>query len=233
MLTRLRRTANDAWNLLKPASGQQSFSQQGEDLVLRSLLEEERIAMPNYVDIGSNDPVRLSNTYLFYSGGSQGLCVEPNPAYNLRYRRFRGRDRLLNVGVTAGSSGSLDYFEMDWPEFNTFDAAQAKEIERRYEGRNSIRRVSRKPILNINELLEQRANQTIDLLSLDVEGSDLGILGALDFSRFGPRFICVEHTGTVTRGSEALSDSIQQLLASKGYLMRAHNSINAIYQRAG
>jgi hypothetical protein len=72
----------------------------------------------------------------------------------------------------------------------------------------------------------------IDLLSLDVEGSDLDILGALDFARFGPRFICVEHTGAVARGSQALSDCIQQLLASEGYLMRAYNSINAIYQRA-
>ena len=45
----------------------ESFSQEGEDLILKRLFDHLK---PNdkgfYIDIGAHHPVRFSNTYLFY-----------------------------------------------------------------------------------------------------------------------------------------------------------------------
>jgi hypothetical protein len=41
-------------------------------------------------------------------------------------------------------------------------------------------------------LLEAKAPQLIDLLSLDVEGNELQVLGGLDFEVFKFKYICVE-----------------------------------------
>jgi len=208
-----------------------SYAQQGEDLILSHLLSVEGITKPFYVDIGSNDPVVLSNTYFFYRPGGQGVCVEPNTRYNARYRRYRPRDTLLNVGVTTGASTSLPYYEMDWPEFNTFDKKQAEAVQSRYGDRNAIRRVTSLPLVNVNDLLDKHVRRPVDVLSLDVEGLDARILAAIDFTRWSPTFICVEHSQLTQTPDQPASVSIQALLCTRGYVLEAHNSINGIYRR--
>ena len=65
-----------------------SYAQQGEDLVVRTLCEHLELALRTYLDIGANDPILGSNTYLPYLEGARGVLVEPNP---LHCRRLRGQ----------------------------------------------------------------------------------------------------------------------------------------------
>ena len=48
-----------------PPTGNESFSQAGEDRVVRYLFNSLNIWNPTYLDIGANYPVSGNNTYLF------------------------------------------------------------------------------------------------------------------------------------------------------------------------
>jgi hypothetical protein len=58
---------------------ERSYSQAGEDKILRLMFQSFEKRNITYLDIGTNDPVSINNTYLFYLNGGGGVCVEPNP----------------------------------------------------------------------------------------------------------------------------------------------------------
>jgi glycosyltransferase involved in cell wall biosynthesis len=58
-----------------------SYSQCGEDIIIDFLLTWLKIKNPTYLDIGANDPVKLSNTYYFYKKGSRGVLIEPDSIF--------------------------------------------------------------------------------------------------------------------------------------------------------
>src|SRR5690349_6569807 len=99
-----------------------SWSQEGEDLILARLLQDTPTGF--YVDVGAHDPFRFSNTAYFYARGWSGINTEPDPDGCATLRRFRGRDRTLNIGV-ANTPGKLTYHRFYEPALNTFDAKLA------------------------------------------------------------------------------------------------------------
>src|SRR4051794_6249606 len=69
-----------------------SYSSHGEDLEIASLLKQYDMSNSIYIDIGANDPVANSNTYLFYRKGFSGICLDPNYEYAPMYYLLRHRD---------------------------------------------------------------------------------------------------------------------------------------------
>lgn len=206
--------------------GKRAYSQQGEDLIIDSLLKSISVEKPFYLDIGANHPIKLSNTYFFYRKGASGICIEPNTEFRFLYSIFRRRDQLLNIGLTGGSTSKAQYYIMDWHEFNTFDKEHATALEAFYKGRNAIQRVVELPILNVNEFIQKYVRRPIDLINLDVEGLDYDILSAFDFNAQTPKVICVE-TKDFSNGKE--QSKIHNHLTQKGYILYAMNPINGIY----
>ena len=82
---------------LAKAGKQKSFSQFGEDLVLRSYFGNRQGL---YIDIGGNHPFGMSNTYLLYRMGWRGLVAEPIRRLYAKHRRFRTRDVQVNSAVS-------------------------------------------------------------------------------------------------------------------------------------
>ena len=76
-----------------------SYSQYGEDLIVRFALENLQIQQPRYIDIGANKPFSGSNTAIFHESGSRGINIEPDPFLFAAFQRFRKRDINLNLGV--------------------------------------------------------------------------------------------------------------------------------------
>jgi len=48
-----------------------SYSQEGEDMILRRIFERQSTGF--YVDVGAHHPKRFSNTYFFYKKGWSGI----------------------------------------------------------------------------------------------------------------------------------------------------------------
>ena len=104
-----------------------SFSQSGEDLIMDFVLNMLKIEHPSYLDIGAHHSSYLSNTYFFYSKGSSGVCVEPDPVLASEIKKNRPRDVVLPSGVAFNEDLSeTDFFLMDPPTLNTMSKEEVE-----------------------------------------------------------------------------------------------------------
>jgi FkbM family methyltransferase len=204
-----------------------SYSQCGEDMILDFILENFNIDQLNYLDIGTNDPKNLNNTYFFYKyKKAHGVLVEPNPALAARLKAERPRDILYNCGIGFNNKEEFaDYYLMDWHEFNTFSKEIAHETQEFYKGKNNILKVEKIKLVGINQILEKHFSKGLDLLSLDVEGLDLVILESMDFNKYKPKVICVETKVVENKNAP----EIAVFLTGKGYKLNSQTPINGIF----
>jgi FkbM family methyltransferase len=217
--------APDGWHADRlPFGTQLSYAQNGEDLVVESLFRLLRIDRPTYLDIGAYEPVVCSNTYFFYRKGGRGVLVEPNVDLTPRLKHERPRDAVLTAGIGVGETTELDYYVFSLPQLNTFDKARAETIEAESAGRVRLLRTVKMPLLNINRVIAEHLGPAPDYLSIDVEGLDVAILKTLDFARFRPVVLCVEHPDAAAEREELFG-----LLGGHGYAVRGQTYPNTIF----
>lgn len=210
-------------------TGERSYAQQGEDLIVRAMFDHFAITAPTYLDVGAWDPIIHSNTYLLYQAGGHGVLVEPNPALRRRLHRVRPRDRTLAVGIGVTAEASADYYVIGGPSeglFNTFSKQAADELQRDSHGVHTIEKVIRIPLVNINAVMAEHFDTAPNFLSIDTEGLDLDILKSMDFDRHRPDIVCVE---TVELGTDRVELEIVRLLESRSYSVRGATFANTIF----
>ena len=203
-----------------------SYSQSGEDLIVRYIFDALKIAKPSYLDIGAHHPTFLNNTQTFYENGSSGVNIEPDPDLFSYINKVRLNDTNLNIGI-ADKKGVLDFYVMSAATLNTFSHDEARKAE---GDKIKIDKIIKVPVLPVNDVLNEHfVDKTLDFLSLDVEGLDLLILQTFDFKRFRPKVICVETvTFSQERKGEKITD-IENLLVEQGYFVYADTNINTIF----
>ena len=204
--------------------GRLSYAQFGEDIIAASIFWYLGIPKPSYLDIGAFAPAALSNTFYFYKRGCSGVCVEPNPAHLRRFRQARRRDICLNAGAGSTDQASVPFYALSDSALSVFDEAVARQHVAK--GTARIERVVSVPIYSLNTLIEKHCRRCPDFLSLDVEGLDLAILQAMDFTRYRPAVICVE---TIDFYSQRKDQAIITFMESQGYQVQADTVINTIF----
>lgn len=102
-----------------------SYSQSGEDLIVRYIFTQLGIAKPSYIDIGAHYPYYLSTTALFYEAGSKEINIEPDPVLYKAFIQNRSKDVNLNVGISDTIS-VLDFYIINNPVLNTFSKQEAE-----------------------------------------------------------------------------------------------------------
>jgi FkbM family methyltransferase len=208
-------------------AGKVSYSQSGEDLIVRSIFDFLEIPAPTYIDIGAHHPTFLSNTFLFYQQGARGINIEPDPSLFGAFAKIRDRDTNLNIGI-ADKEGELPFYVMSAPTLNTFSEADAQAAVS--QGRVKIKEVVTVSVRPINAVLEENLkNNPLDFLSIDVEGLDFSILSSLDFSRWRPKVICAETITYSERNQGQKIPEIASLLKDLGYESYADTHINTIF----
>ena len=202
-----------------------SYSQCGEDLIIDRLLKHLDIQKPFYIDIGANDPVIYSNTYLFYKNGAAGICVEPNLALCEKIKLKRPRDITLPIGI-GEKVGTRSYFMFNSNALNTFSPEEAKGTERK--GFKIVNKTEI-PIKRWDDIIKENNVKKIDFLSLDVEGLDLEILKIIDWNNIRPKIICVETQSFGTSENHRNESPIENLLGAQGYEIAGMTPINKIF----
>lgn len=151
-----------------------------------------------FVEFGATDGVYLSNSYMLEKSlGWQGILAEParewHEALSLQrsaridhrcvFSRTGTEVMFREVGPDKALSTIVEYAESD-----------LHRLTRRIGETYAVDTVG------LGDLLEQHgAPHQIDFLSLDTEGSELGILQAFDFSKYAFGAICCEHNYTDNR----------------------------------
>lgn len=207
-----------------------SYAQCGEDLLIECALATLGVAHPTYIDVGTNTPIAKNNTYLFYTKGGHGVCVEPNPDLCVQIKKVRPRDTCLNVGIGPTDSKAADYYVMTSKALNTFVKSEAeKYVHDRNYGAQAIERVLHIPLMPLATLIETRFPVGFDILSIDTEGYDLEILASLDLEKYRPKIICVETARYDSHGKIKKQDGIIQHLLKNGYFLYADTYVNSLF----
>ena len=166
-----------------------SYSQEGEDMVLRRLFEKQKTGF--YVDVGAHHPKRFSNTYFFYKLGWRGINVDAMPGSMIAFNRMRPRDINIEKPV-SNKKQLLTYYAFNEPALNGF----SKELSEERDGKGSYFVKFTKDIetSTLEEILDNNLPkvQSIDFLSIDVEGLDFNVLKSTNLEKYHPKVILVE-----------------------------------------
>lgn len=219
------------WQIVR-GKVQPSFSQAGEDQVIRYLVYNcLNMRNPTYLDIGTNHPWLGNNTFYFYNRGSRGVCIEPDVRFERLIRQYRKRDVLLQAGVGTGDLKEAEFFIFPDPYsgWNTFSREEAE--KRKAETGITFSGIKKLPLLDINEVISKYFDPHPNIISLDVEGLDLDILKSLNFDLHKPEVICVESITFSMNNEEEKISEIADYLLSKGYFVFGDTHINTIFCR--
>lgn len=210
-----------------------SFAQAGEDRVLKFLFMSMGIGKISYLEIGTNNPIDINNTYLFYVGGSRGVCVEPNPGLIKNITKKRPGDTVLNIGIAGNDRETeLDFYIFDESDsekgLSTFSREEAYHVQNTTHIK--IAEVKKIPVIPISSVLAKHfPDKAPDLISIDVEGLDLEILQSIDFTACRPIAICVETVNFTVNHKKTKNRGIINFMESKGYFVYADTGINSIF----
>lgn len=164
-----------------------SYSQEGEDMILRRLFEHQRNGF--YVDVGAHHPMRFSNTYYFYKKGWNGINIDAMPGCMRLFNKFRSRDINIEKPV-SNRKEVLTYYGFNEPALNGFSRRLAEERE------NNYKIIFQKQIeaSTLEEILDESfpREKEFDFLSIDVEGMDFLVLQSVNLGKYRPKVIVIE-----------------------------------------
>lgn len=204
-----------------------SFSQSGEDLIVKFLFDAIQIAQPSYLDIGAHHPYYLNNTALFYLSGSTGINIEPDPSLFKPFISERKRDINLNIGISDKES-EQDFYLFNVPTLNTFSKEEAAKFEK--EGNYFVKETKKIKVQTIENILAQYSNNKFpNFLTIDAEGVDELILKSIDFKTNFPIVICVETLSFSSSGNGKKNYDLIHFLESNQYLLYADTNNNSIF----
>ena len=191
-----------------------SYSQEGEDMILRRIFEYHEKGF--YVDVGAHHPNRFSNTYIFYKRGWSGINIDATPGSMAPFKKKRPRDINIEAAVSNEKKEMLFYI-FNEPALNTLDPklAQSRESKKYHI-------VEKKKIVTktLRELLKENLpkNRKINFLSVDVEGKDLEVLQSNDWELFRPEYILVECLNIPLKElSDLTNNDVYKFLAGRNY----------------
>lgn len=215
------------FNFLKSQNKKISYSQCGEDLIIKFIFDSMGIKHPSYIDIGAHDPEYLSNTAIFYLNGSRGINIEPDQNLFRTFLSKRHRDINLNIGI-SNTKGEMDLHIMSSPTLNTYSKAEVEKYV--VDGKYHVKSIQSIKVDTISNVISNYWNGYFpDFLSLDVEGLDKVVLESIDYENVYPIVICVETISFSENGTGVKNTSIINLLESKGYMIFADTYINTIF----
>lgn len=158
-------------------------------MVLRGIFEGQTSGF--YVDVGAHHPQRFSNTHYFYLAGWRGINIDAMPGSMEPFNQLRPRDINLEIGVSEFAE-ALTYYAFDEPALNGFSKEVADRINE--NGRYHLQFTRPVPTRPLAEILDEYlpVKQTIDFLTIDVEGLDHAVMRSNNWEKYRPLVILTE-----------------------------------------
>jgi FkbM family methyltransferase len=189
---------------------EKSHSQVFQDLFVQFILGSPTNGY--FCEFGATDGIELSNSYTLetYFGWS-GVCAEPARSWQEAFRKNRPSTAIETDCVWAVTGETIVFNEVAGLGLSTIaDFSDSDRHAKRRRGSRSSEYNVR--TISLNDLLAKyEAPAEFEYLSVDTEGSEFEILSNLDFNRYRPRVITVEHNYTSRRAD------IFQHLTGHGY----------------
>jgi FkbM family methyltransferase len=133
-----------------------------------------------FVDVGASDGISGNNTYFFEKIGWQGLCIDADPSHHASLKENR---RLVETCAVSSVRGEVEFYR-----HNTDSTWSG--IYPRGEDYTPIKVQSR----TLEDLLGLHDIDKIDLLDIDVEGSEIDVWNSFDPELYQPEVVIIEYS---------------------------------------
>ena len=100
--------------------------------------------------------------------------------------QITGKVWILNYIVTDHSGSQETFYKAAWP------GVSSTEKGRVIGGRKVNQQEIRVDSITLNDLLEREGVESVDFLSMDIEGAEPQALAGFDIQRFKPKLVCIE-----------------------------------------
>ena len=193
-----------------------SYSQFLEDFILYCILYD--IDKGFYIDVGANDPNKISVTKAFYLYGWHGINIEPLPNAFSNLIKYRTRDINLNYGAGQKDDKLILYIIGKTGSGSTLN----KNFSRYSKSIN----IEIHPMSKIcNKYVPK--NEEIEFCKIDVEGYEKNVLLGYDFINFRPKIFCIE--STIPGKFIPSYNEWEYILLENGYKFGFQYAINRYY----
>ena len=216
ILVRFRNIVNDPYVT-------KSYSQEGEDMILRRLFGDQKIGF--YVDVGAHHPFRFSNTYMFYKKGWSGINIDAMPSSMNIFRKFRARDINLELPISEKSE-ILTYYAFNEPALNGFSKELSNSRLRSHDCKIIFQQdMETKTLAQVLDIYLP-VGEKIKFLSIDVEGLDFAVLRSNNWEKYRPEVVLVEILAS--RLEEIITSDISIFMKRYGYSVFA-KTFNTVF----
>ncbi|HEY3527400.1 MAG TPA: FkbM family methyltransferase [Nitrososphaeraceae archaeon] len=158
----------------------QYFSQFGED---KWIVDNLRYPLEGiFVDVGASDGIYGNNTYFFEKIGWRGLCIDADPSHHSHLQANR---RLVETCAVSSVRGEVEFYQ------HTTDSTLSG-IYQNGVDYTPIKVQSR----TLEDLLVQHDLDKIDLLDIDVEGSEIDVWNSFNPELYQPEVVIIEYSDT-------------------------------------
>ncbi|MBI3416066.1 MAG: FkbM family methyltransferase [Verrucomicrobia bacterium] len=160
----------------------QSFSQFGEDVLLWDYFQKKPTGF--FVEVGANHPTKFSQTWLLEQNGWRGLLVEPLTAKCELLRQQRPGSRVCQVAAGAPEQRGRARFTV----------AAGDDMLSGLQAQPGVTTAATEEVevRTLDDLLADAGHPPLDLVSIDVEGTELDVLRGFDLARHRPRLVLLE-----------------------------------------
>jgi FkbM family methyltransferase len=187
-----------------------------------------------FVDFGAFDCVQWSNTYILAQAGWSGLMVEPQPA--LVDKCEEALADYPNVKLVEAAVSNVT--TVDMMRLAGSVSTLSEEQVDAYEGTLNEYLFKRDPeyilidVIHAATLLEQfDVPPGFEVLSIDVEGSEVAVLDALDMEYWRPKLVIIEAHEKLHSPVDAKAVAINDYFDDAGYEKIYCDHINNVYSR--
>lgn len=200
-----------------------TYSTGGEDMALMKRLKPRvKSRDPSfYVDIGCGHPHEISNTFIFYTMGWRGLCIDANAEHGDAWRAHRPEDVFLSVAV-GEREGTSQLFKSSGENWGVARIGDTQVAGMQTGVPVEMRRLD-------SLLAEYVGEGEIALMCIDVEFSELAVLSSNDWSRWRPEVLFVEIVG-FDFAAPLASPSVKFIL-DRGYTLLDKIGDNLLFMR--
>ena len=151
------------------------------------------------VEVGGGLPDWINNSYHWRVNGWRTLCIEPNPQFAQRHREigsevwegacanWNGESEFVIVGNQLKGDGSQHSFS----HLKALEWRMSSSMKDAYDGSQKEEIVVK--VRKFDTIMEEVGIQSVDILSIDVEGGELSVLSGIDLSRWKPKVIQIEN----------------------------------------